>query len=645
MTPPVTPPRAQAPRQPATLDALPVPADFRGELQAARALGDPATRLERLAQLANHRLGFLETIQLDRALAEAASADPGGLARVSVALLSASTVDHLVPAARVAGLRRRLLLDVRLGQYGQYRQELLDARSALHRAPPQLVVLSLHARDLLATLPLGAGAAEVEGAIDRHLEELRALWRRAREALGASVIQQTFLNWAEPAFGGYDRAVPAAPARVIGRLNDRLAEFAAADGVALLDVARASERDGLDAWFDRARWLQAKQEVAPPAAPAWGELLGRVVGAQRGLSRKCLVLDLDNTLWGGVIGDDGLEGIVLGEGSARGEAHLALQRWAKQMRDRGVILAVCSKNDPAIAEQAFREHPEMALRRDDVAVFLANWEDKAANLQRIATMLNIGLDSLVFVDDNPAERARIRGSLPMVAVPELPDDAGEYVARVAGAGYFEAVTFTAEDRERAEQYAANAAREVLLQSAESMDDFLRGLEMQVAFGPFRPVDLPRVTQLINKTNQFNTTTRRHSAEAVARFAADPATVTLQFRLADKCGDNGLVSVMILVPDGEAPGTLLVDTWVMSCRVFGRQLEHEAMNLAVEAARAAGAARLRAEYRPTPKNGVVRELYPSLGFRPGPAAPDGATAWELDLAGYVPHATHIRRSPD
>lgn len=633
---------AQAPRRPGVLDALPLAADFRAELQAVQAVEAGAERTERVALLAQHQLTFLETIQLDRLVTGAVAAP--GYSALKVALLSSATIDHVAPGLRVAGIRRKLLLEVKVGQFGQYRQELSDPSSAVRSWKPDVVLLALTPRELLTTLPLSTPPEKVDAAIQAHVEDLRALWRKARDEMKASVIQQTYLPASEPVFGSYDRAVAATPSRIIARLNDRVAEAAAADGVALLDVAAWIERDGLDAWFDRTRWLQAKQEIAPLAGPAYGELLARVIGAQRGLSKKCLVLDLDNTLWGGIIGDDGLEGIVIGEGSARGEAHLALQRYALQQRDRGIILAVCSKNDPVIAEQVFREHPEMLIKRDDIAAFVANWEDKALNLQRIAKQLNIGIDSLVFVDDNPAERARIRGSLPTVAVPELPADPGQYVHRVASAGYFDAVVFTAEDRERAEQYAANAARESLQQASVSMDDFLAGLGMKVHYGPFKPVDLTRVTQLINKTNQFNTTTRRHTAEAVSAFASDPSTVTLQFRLLDAFGDNGLVSVMVLRPDATDAKTLEVDTWVMSCRVFGRQLEHEAMNIAVEAARQLGAERLRAEYLPTAKNGVVKELYPMLGFVPaGAGSSEGATRWEVAVADYRPHPTRISRN--
>ena len=624
---------------------LPVAPDFRADLGVALESPDPTDRLERLASLARYQLGYLETLQLDRALGRLTLEPGSGFTVVRLAILASSTVDHLSPAIRVAGLRRRLMIDVHIGAYGQYRQDLLDPHSSLHQFAPQFVLFSITARDTIAGVPLTATTAEVDETIARSIEELRLLWRKARENFNATIIQQTFLDITEPIFGSYDRLVPGAPAQVITQLNDQLSKAAAQDSVLLLDVARASERDGIDAWFDTGSWLHGKLEIAPEAATLYGEMIARIVAAQRGLSKKCLVFDLDNTLWGGVIGDDGLEGLVLGEGSAVGEAHLALQRYAKQLKERGVILAVCSKNDPAIAEAAFNDHPEMLLKRSDISAFVANWNDKAENLKAIATRLNIGLDSLVFVDDNPVERARIRQSLPMVAVPELPTDIAHYVRCLADAGYFEAVAFTSEDRQRTEQYAANAERESLFELSGSLDDFLRNLQMSVVFGPFTAADLVRVTQLFNKTNQFNTTTKRYSAEEVAHFAAAEQTVTLQFRLLDKYGDNGLVSAMILRPDPKQPEIFEIDNWVMSCRVFGRQLEFEAMNIAVEQARRRGGKALRADYIPTPKNGVISELYSSLGFSTlnNRTLKDGGTCWFLDLTKYVTRSTHISRS--
>jgi FkbH-like protein len=619
---------------------LPIAPDFRAELRVALDNSEPRECLKKLTTLAAYQLDFLETVQLDRAFGRLALKDVPGFSPIRLAVLASSTVDHLAPAIRIAGLRRRLLIDVYSGAYGQYRQEIFDLTASLHQFAPQAILLSLTAREAIANVPLTATVAEVDESIARLIDELRLLWQKARENHNATIIQQNFIDVTEPLFGSYDRFVPAAPARIIARLNDRLYEAAAQDGVFLLDVSRASERDGIDAWFDIGRWLQGKLEIAPQAAPLYGDLLARILAAQRGLSKKCLVLDLDNTLWGGLIGDEGLEGIVLGEGSAVGEAHLALQRYAKRLRERGVILAVCSKNDTKIAEAVFHDHPEMILRRGDISAFLANWDDKAENLKIIANRLNIGIDSLVFVDDNPVERARIRQSLPTIAVPELPEDPAHYVRCLADAGYFEAIAFTSEDRYRSEQYAANAEREALRACLQNMEEFLQGLKMSVVYGPFTAVDHARIVQLINKTNQFNTTTRRYTSEEIVHLTSLPGALTLQFRLLDRLGDNGIVSTMILCPTTDQVDVLDIENWVMSCRVFGRQLEFEAMNIAVEAARQRGVKLFVADYIPTAKNNVISTLYPSLGFS---ALNGTATRWILKLENYVMRKSHIVRA--
>ncbi|MFO1206140.1 MAG: HAD-IIIC family phosphatase [Burkholderiales bacterium] len=617
---------------------------FRETLRAAVGMNSPTERLNTLARLSQPQLGFLESIQVDNALRQTANEDVPGFARVRLAVLSSCTIDHLLPAIRVAGLRRGMRFEVYKSGFGQYRQDILAPDTPLKAFAPEIILLSLTAREVLAQVPPSASAEEAERVLMQALEELRSLWRTARNSLNALVVQQTFLDVYEPLFGSYDRLAPTAPTRLVARLNERLAEFAAQDRVLLLDVSRASARDGIAVWFDIARWLQGKIEIAPRAAPIYGELLSRVISAQRGQSKKCLVLDLDNTLWGGVIGDDGLEGIVIGEGSALGEAHLALQRYAKALKERGIILAVCSKNEAAVAESAFRDHPDMVLRRSDIAAFVVNWEDKAQNLKVIAQQLNIGLDSLVFVDDNPVERARVRESLPMVSVPELASDPALYVNCIAESGYFEAVSFTSEDRDRADQYAANVQRDVLRGSSDGVQTFLSDLDMQLEFGRVTPVDLARASQLVNKTNQFNMTTRRYSTEEVARLADSPENLVLQFRLRDRFGDNGLVSVMIMRSAPDDVETMELDTWVMSCRVFGRQLEFEAMNIAVELARDRGVRAFGADYIPTEKNGVVRSLYETLGFtrQDGLSRPLGSTRWFLRLEDYLSHKTYITR---
>jgi FkbH-like protein len=620
---------------------LPLPERFRDQLADAVAAADPFERLERLHRIANARLSYLEVMQLDAALMRTPRPPDVRFERVRLALLGSATMDHLAPAVRVAGLRRGLLIDVYTGAYGQYRQELLAADSRLHAFSPGYVLFSFSAQDFLSGVPVSASPSSSAHAIEAAVTEIHALWEEATRRFGATTLQQSFLNTEPSLFGGLDAIVPGARARLVDRLNGALADRAWEAKALWLDVAGASARDGLAAWFDPVRWLQAKMEVSPTAAANYGEMVARVIGAHRGRSKKCLVLDLDGTLWGGVVGDDGVGGIVLGEGSGLGEAHLALHRYAKKLRERGVILAVCSKNDPNIAEAAFRDHPESLLKREDFAAFVANWEDKATNLERIAAQLNIGLDSLVFVDDNPVERARVRSALPMVATPELPEDPAYFVRRIAEAGYFEATSFTQEDSARGDQYTANSNREALRMSTGSLDAFLQQLDMAVAFGPVTTVNAARVTQLLNKTNQFNTTTIRRTQPEVESFAHDDRAIHLQFRLADRFGDNGIVSVMLLAPvDGE-PEVLDLVNWVMSCRVFGRQLEHEAMNVLVEVARGRGVNEIRAQYVETEKNRIVRDLFGTLGFVQTENAPGGAR-WTLRLKDYVPHRTRIKR---
>jgi FkbH-like protein len=625
------------------MDWLPQLADTDRAIGAVSAAGSNEEAVKVLATVANHRLGFLETIKLDKALSKITPVSVEGFARVKVAILGSTTLDHLAPAIRVAGLRRKLLIDVYTGAYGQYRQEILDSHSALRQFAAQFVVLSIASMHVLERIPIATRAEAVESVLNRAVAELETLWRTIRATHGATVIQQTFLDSSAPIFGNYDSSIPASPFRLVTRLNELVTSAAMREGALLLDIAGRCWRDGLARWYDVTRWLQAKQEIAPQVAPLYGELLVRIFAAQLGRSYKCLVLDLDNTLWGGVVGDDGTEGIVVGNGSASGEAYLALQHYVLALKERGVVLAVCSKNDASIAQAPFSERSDLALRKSDFAAFVANWEDKSVNLQTIARQLNLGLDSLVFVDDNPAERARIREELPMVAVPELPEDPAHYVGVLADAGYFEATSLTDDDLERAAHYAANADRQALKDTAGSTEEFLRGLAMSVSHGPFRSQDLPRVAQLMNKTNQFNTTTKRYSPEEIEAIAGEPRNMTLQFRLSDRFGDNGLVSAMIMRPTSSDATTLELENWVMSCRVFGRELEYEAMNIAVEAARQRGARTLVADYIPSSKNGVIKDLYPRLGFQCIQHGAETKTRWLLELTRHEFRSTQIRRS--
>ncbi len=391
--------------------------------------------------------------------------------------------------------------------------------------------------------------------------------------------------------------------------------------------------EGLEIWPVPTLWFRSKQEIHPRVSPLYGDYAIRLVAAQKGLTSKCLVLVLDNTLWGGVVGEEGLEGIALGNGSATGEAFVAFQNYILKLKERGVILAVCSKNDEADALLPFTSHRDMVLKRSDIACFVANWLDKASNLRQIAHSLNIGIESLVFVDDSPFERNLIRQELPEVAVPEMPEDPALYVQYLSRAGYFEALTLTQEDRERSGQYQANAERETLRESSPDLQSYLRSMQMEMEWRPFDELGLKRIVQLINKTNQFNLTTRRYSEGAVRELLTDPRARSWQIRLKDRFGDNGVIAVLICVL--RASGELFIDTWLMSCRVLGRRVEEASLDLLVDEANRIGVETILAEYRPTAKNGMVKDLYARLGFDLIDTDREGNRRWQLNVRMYNP----------
>ena len=629
------------------LSWLPPHTDLGAAIGEARRTSASSDRLASAMRLAGFRRDFTLTGRLDRLAAEeldriatGTSDAPAGLTPLRIALLASHTVDHLVPSIRVAGLHRGVAAAVHVAPYGMYRQALFGADPALDAFAPQLVVLALDAHDSRPQLALDASEAEADAAVQERVTELRHLWKATRERYAARVVQQTLVPVDLPLFGAFDGLVPGSPLSVTERLNAAIRTAARADGVLLLDLAwQAARQPFADGVGEPVRWHQAKQLVSPALAPWYGELLARIAAAAVGRSHKCLVLDLDNTLWGGVIGDDGVGGIRLGQGTPVGEAFSAFQAYVQALAKRGVILAVCSKNDAAVAEAGFA-HAEMTLARGDIAAFVANWNDKASNLRAIARTLDIGLDSLVFVDDNPAERDIVRRELPEVAVPELPDDVAGYAARLAAGGYFEAVSFTSDDASRGRSYALNAQRAASLSQATDIDGYLRGLDMTLDVQPVDAATLPRVTQLINKTNQFNLTTRRCTEAEVERLAGDPAVVALALRLSDKFGDNGLISVVIARPDGTvAERELLIDSWLMSCRVLGRQVEQATLGALLDAAGRLGATALVGEYRPSGRNAMVASHYERLGFSLQPAPPGaaaGATFWRLDIgAAFLP----------
>jgi len=602
---------------------LPVSEDWDSQLRAVKDLA-PIEAVPVLRELASSRMEFAQVGKLDRVLGRAACGETlPGLERVRLAILGSATTSHLPSGIRVAGLRRGLQIEVYEAPYGMYWQEIMDPESGLHSFRPDVILLALGARHLA-----GAEGSSVASA----LELMKTCWRHARASFHCQLLQQTILPVFPDLMGDNEERLASSPAAIVAGINERLRAESEQEGVDLLALDRFSAVEGLNFWYQADIWHRSKHEVHPRAAAMYGDHVARLIAAGRGRSAKCLVLDLDNTLWGGVIGDDGLEDIVLGQGNGMGEAFVDFQRYALALSERGVILAVCSKNDEKNALEPFEKHPEMVLKRSHISCFVANWTDKAANLRHIAKTLNIGLDALVFADDNPVERALIRRELPMVSVPELPEDPAGYVATIAAAGYFEGLKITEEDRVRNQLYQANAERERLKDSVTDMGSYLDSLHMTMIVQPFDTVGLVRVTQLINKTNQFNLTTQRLTEAEVSARMRDPGYITLQVRLTDRFGDNGVIAVLIARIQG---AEAVIETWLMSCRVLGRRVEEACLNVLSERCVAQGVHRLIGVYCPTAKNDMVREMYRNLNFELVEIEDSGASRWVLGLDGYVP----------
>jgi FkbH-like protein len=558
----------------------------------------------------------------DRLLAQARrQAAPPFRRHCRVALLSTFTIDFLAPLLRAHCYGAGIDAEIYIGPFHQYEQEIRQPDSGLARFRPDIVALATDWRSLGLRDEEGAPAA----ILSEHTARLTDLWREARDRFGATVIQFNFECPPYDPLGSLSTALDGGRGRLLRALN--LALFQAARetaGVVVLDVDQIAARFGKDRWHDPVLWHAARQYPSAAAMPALSQQLTALLRAILGLACKCLALDLDGVLWGGVIGEDGLEGIELG-GTPAGEAFVEFQRYLQSLARTGVLLAVCSKNNAADAVLPFRSHPEMVLRERDMALFVAGWNPKDDNLRRIAAELNIGLDAIAFVDDNPAERARIRHLLPEVEVVDLPADPALYPSAISRRGLFESLSITAEDRARTASIQQNVERRTLASSAAGLDDYLAQLEIKVRLAPFDEPNLPRIVQLVNKTNQFNLTTRRRSdAEIRALLAAGAYTQAL--RAADRFGDNGLTGVLIAVADG---ADLRIDTWLMSCRVMGRRLEEVMLAALVRHAAAGPYTHIRGEYIPTAKNKPVEDLYTRLGFTP---------AGEQDEVRYFRRAT-------
>ncbi|HZU24316.1 MAG TPA: HAD-IIIC family phosphatase [Bryobacteraceae bacterium] len=605
-------------------------------LAYARCLADAGAPGEAVAQLRlalSRGLSYPQLAGIEKLVDRVAAAAADSVRECRVAILGTSTTALLIPVLRAFCLRDRIRASFYEGLYGALEQEILDPASGLARFRPNIVFLLGNWRDL---------KFDVAGSADEWIEEqarrLSALWQRLSDSFPCHVVQHTFGFPAADPDAYLATVLPRGRTRLIERLNLRLREVAG-PGVSLLDTPALQRECGNDNWSDEVQWARYRQHPGTAALPRLAEEQMAHLRAVLGLTKKVLVTDLDNTLWGGIIGEDGLSGIRIGPGSPEGEAHQDLQRYLLALKTRGVLLAVCSKNNPDDARLPFEKHENMLLKLDDFAVFRANWEDKASNIAAAARELSLGLDSFVFLDDNPLEREWVRTALPQVAVPDLGESVFHFVRELDRARYFFSLSLSEEDLQRSEQYRIAAARQELRGAAGSLEEFLAQLQLRAAARPITDANLARVTQLINKTNQFNLTTRRYTEADVRRLASDPECWAVAFELSDRMGAYGLIGVILCVP-GEERCSWRVDTWLMSCRALGRQMERFMFDRLVEAAQQRGVRRLMGTYRPTAKNGLVKDLYDQLGWERRGAS-DSETLYELAVpAGPVRTATHV-----
>lgn len=590
----------------------------------ALAAGGDASEIEAiclaLRRLAGEQLGPREQLKLEgtarRLLPVAGKLKP--LRKFRIGLLGNRTLTYLINPLRAAGLARGLLVDAVEAPYDSAASFAWSGANVFEGEKLDAVVVVLDRAAFAPEIALLDRLAE-DTALNEAQAYLHRLASAVRDKLGAAMILATLPPTA-PRLTSAELSLAGSDARFAMRLNAAIADGAAARDWIIWDLTDIAMRVGLDAWFDPVRFHEAKIPFRIELCPLVADHLCRIVAAMTGKSCRALVMDLDNTIWGGVIGDDGVSGIRLGQNSPEGEAYLAFQKFALELRRRGVVLAVCSKNTDEIAREPFRNHPEMLLKESHIAVFQANWEDKASNIKAIAEALDLGLDSIAFADDNPAERERVRQELPLVTVPEIGSDPAHYVARICESGAFEHLLLNSDDIGRSESYESNARRAELQAKVGNYDDYLRSLRMKMTVSRFDELGRARIAQLINKSNQFNLTTRRYSEEDVRKFEEDRGGVLCwQARLEDTFGAHGMIGVVIA---RKAPDGWSIDTWLQSCRVLARGVEETLMNLVVARAREAGAQTLAGEYLVTPRNGIVADFYPRLGFEEVSRTADG-----------------------
>ena len=559
--------------------------------------------------------------------------DYSKLTVVKLAIAGDSATQLYAQAVRAYGYNLGINFEIYEADYDQIDMQVFDASSGLYAARPDYVIIFQSTEKLLKSF-CKRGAADRARFADDHVARVRGMYDALTARLKTRVIYFNFAFIDDGVFGNFSNKVEGSFPYQLRKINYELMNLSRElKNLFINDLDALQSRRGRVTLSDRKIYINTDIIFSLDFLPEIARNTADIIMAISGKFKKCAILDLDNTLWGGIIGDDGMENIQIGD-LGIGKAFTEFQLWLRELKQRGILLAVCSKNNEETARQPFREHPDMVLRPEDFSIFVANWENKADNIRYIKEILNIGFDSMVFIDDNPVEREMVRTSLPEIAVPEMPEDPAEYLDFLRSLNLFETASYSEEDGTRTEQYRQEAERRIVQQVHTNEDDFLKSLDMSAEVRPFNAFNTPRVAQLTQRSNQFNLRTVRYTEEEIGAISASDDYVPLAFNLKDKFGDYGLISVIIMKKDGAA---LFIDTWIMSCRVLKRGMENFCLNEIARIAREGGFKTVVGEYLPTPKNGLVLNHYRDLGF----ADSDGR--WILSVDEYRDRTHYIARN--
>ena len=539
--------------------------------------------------------------------------DASKLKKVKLAILGNHATQFLRMALQSMGLISEMRFDIYEAEYDQIEMEIIDTGSGLYEFQPNYVFIvqsSLSLQKIFYQMKEADKANFAEIMLAKNSDLVSQL---AVNSPGTKVLFLNFELLNDYVYGNYYPKVRNSFYHQLTELNYKLMKLSeVTDNLYLVDINSLLYKKGIEQARDWSQYINSDLHFSLDFYVDISQAVAGIIGSLEGRFRKCVILDLDNTLWGGVIGDDGLSNIQIGS-LAIGKAFTGLQKWLKQLKQRGIILAVCSKNNEDVAKDPFINHREMVLHLDDISVFVANWNNKADNIRYIQEILNIGFDSMVFIDDNPAERQVVRMNLPQVCVPELPEDPALYLDFLMSLNLFETTSYSENDSVRTKQYQEEAERKKLQFSVTNMDEYLTSLEMTGTIESFSEDDFPRLAQLSQRSNQFNLRTVRHSQQDIAAIAADAKYLTMAVKLRDKFGDYGLISIIIV--ELRADHTAFINTWLMSCRVLKRGVEEYVLNTIADYLRANGYISLIGEYLPTAKNKLVENHYLNLGFTP------------------------------